>query len=373
MEKLGIDRKGTELADQKARRYAENIVEAAGEPLIVLDANLRVISANRSFYQTFKVTAEETEGQLIYELGNHQWDIPKLRKLLEDIPPNNTTLDNLEIECYLPNIGQRTLLLNARRLYRERYNTQLALLTIEDITEHGQVDEELRRHRERLEELVKERTAEIRMVNEELQQKISERNQAEAALRESEERYRDLFESTNDLIQSVTPDGHFLYVNRAWRKVLGYSEKEIQRLLLLDIIHPDSQAHCMEVFQRVIAGENIDRVEATFVTKSGEEIMVEGSVNCRFVDGKPTYTRGIFRDISERKQAEEKIKHAAEEWRITFDSITDLVSIHDKNFRLVRVNKAFANSLKTEPAELIGKTCYGLVHKTNEPPPIALT
>jgi len=369
MERMGIDYKRTGLAVQKARKYAESIVETVSEPLIVLDDNLRVSSANRSFYQAFKATAEETVGQLIYELGNHQWDISKLRELLMDILPKNTTLDDFEVECHLPNIGQRALLLNARQLYREEDNTQMILLTIEDITEHRQAEEELRGHRERLEELVKERTAEIRMANEQLQQEITERQRAEAALRESEERYRDLFENTNDIIQSVTPDGHFLYVNRAWREVLGYSEEETQRLSLLDIIHPDSQAQCMEVFQYVLSGENVGRVEATFVTKNGKEIMVEGSVNCRFVDGKPTYTRGIFRDISERKQTEEKVKHAAEEWRTTFDSITDLVSIHDKDLRLIRVNKAFANSLKMEPAELIGKTCYELVHKTNEPPP----
>jgi len=77
----------------------------------------------------------------------------------------------------------------------------------------------------------------------------------------------------------------------------------------------------------------------------------------------------VSRDITERKQAEEKIKHAAEEWRITFDSITDLVSICDKDFRLVRVNKAFADVAKKKPKELIGKHCYEIVHRTNEPMP----
>jgi len=82
MERMGIDYKRTGLAVQKARKYAESIVETVSEPLIVLDDNLRVSSANRSFYQAFKATAEETVGQLIYELGNHQWDISKLRELL---------------------------------------------------------------------------------------------------------------------------------------------------------------------------------------------------------------------------------------------------------------------------------------------------
>ncbi len=136
---------------------------------------------------------------------------------------------------------------------------------------------------------------------------ITERKQTEEALRESEEQYRDLFENANDLIHSVTPDGRFLYVNRAWRKTLGYTQEEIDGLSLFDIIHPDSQAHCMEVFQRVTSGEKVDGVEVIFVTKGGEKITVEGSASCRFVDGKPVATRGILRNITKRKKMEKRL------------------------------------------------------------------
>jgi len=137
---------------------------------------------------------------------------------------------------------------------------------------------------------------------------ITERKHNEKALRESEEQYRDLFENANDLIQSVKPDGRFLYVNRAWRKTLGYTKKEIDGLSLFDIIHPDSQAHCMEVLQHVLSGESVRGVEAIFVSKEGKKITVEGSVSCRFVDGKPVATRGIFRDITERKKMEDRMQ-----------------------------------------------------------------
>jgi PAS domain S-box-containing protein len=131
------DRRQTEQVAKKAREYAESIVETVREPLIVLDTGLKVISANHSFYQTFKVNPEETKGQFIYDLGNRQWDIPKLRTLLEDILPKNNVFDNYEIEHNFETIGPKTMLLNARRLD----TAQMVLLAIEDITEGRQAEE----------------------------------------------------------------------------------------------------------------------------------------------------------------------------------------------------------------------------------------
>jgi len=139
---------------------------------------------------------------------------------------------------------------------------------------------------------------------------FAERRQAERQLKESEERYRDLFENANDLIQSAAPDGSLIYVNRAWREALGYSEEEVSRLSLFDIIHPDSLAHCIEMFERVMSGEKLDHVEAMFVTKEGRTITVEGSTSCSLKDGKPSATRSIFRDITDRKRFEAELAQA---------------------------------------------------------------
>ncbi|WP_017720921.1 adenylate/guanylate cyclase domain-containing protein [Kamptonema formosum] len=138
------------------------------------------------------------------------------------------------------------------------------------------------------------------------------RKQAEAALAESEERYRDLFENASDLIQSVAPNGRFLYVNRAWRETLGYSEAEVADLTVLDIIHPNSQAYCLQIFDRLIAGEKLGAVKAELITKAGQTISVEGSINCKFVEGKQVAIRSMFRDITQRLQAEEALRHQQE-------------------------------------------------------------
>ncbi|MBW4496218.1 MAG: PAS domain S-box protein [Oscillatoria princeps RMCB-10] len=139
------------------------------------------------------------------------------------------------------------------------------------------------------------------------------RKQAEAALAESEERYRDLFENASDLIQSVAPDGRFLYVNRAWRETLGYSEAEVADLTVFDIIHPDSRAYCLQIFGRVMSGEKLDAVKVELITKSGQTISVEGSINCKFAEGKLVATRAIFRDITQRLQAEEALRYQQEQ------------------------------------------------------------
>jgi len=129
---------------QKALEYAENIINTVREPLIVLDGDLKIVSASRSFYETFKVKPEETEGQFIYDLGNRQWNIPKLRHLLENILSKNTSFDNFEVEHNFPHVGKRIMLLNARRIPPPPVKPRLMLLAIEDITERERVKEKLK-------------------------------------------------------------------------------------------------------------------------------------------------------------------------------------------------------------------------------------
>ena len=131
---------------------------------------------------------------------------------------------------------------------------------------------------------------------------VTERRRADLALKESEERYRDLFDNAAELIQGVAPDGSFVYVNRAWRETLGYTDEDLSRLRLFDIIHPDSQAHCMALFRRIQAGDYLQRLEAKFVAKDGRVVLVAGSTSCSFKDGQPDVTRGVFHDITERER-----------------------------------------------------------------------
>ncbi len=157
-----------------SRDYAEAIVTTVREPLLVLDKNLRVKSANSAFYKTFQVSELETEGRLIYELGDKQWNVPELRTLLEEILPRKTKFADFEVTHHFQNIGERVMLMNAREITREKIEEKLILLSIDDVTEKTTLQETLRLHTIDLEKNVQQRTFELSKANEELQRKNQE-------------------------------------------------------------------------------------------------------------------------------------------------------------------------------------------------------
>jgi PAS domain S-box-containing protein len=138
---MAYKNKMKELEIQDALEYTKSIINTMREPLIILHEDLTVALANHSFYQAFKVKPGETEGQHVYDLGNHQWNTPKLRELLEDILPKTTSFDNFEVEHNFPDIGKRIMLLNACRIYLESNRTKLIILAFEDITERKKIKE----------------------------------------------------------------------------------------------------------------------------------------------------------------------------------------------------------------------------------------
>jgi chemotaxis protein methyltransferase CheR len=160
MHATGFRKQFTTLADACA--LAQSIVDTVREPILVLDNELRVIAASRSFYSAFKVSPEDTQGRLLYTLGDEQWDIPKLRVLLEKIIPEHGVMENYEVEHEFPHIGHRTMSLNARQVFYEGGARATILLGIEDITErilHRHEKDELLRQKDVLLEELQHRIA----------------------------------------------------------------------------------------------------------------------------------------------------------------------------------------------------------------------
>lgn len=131
---------------------------------------------------------------------------------------------------------------------------------------------------------------------------VTDRMQMMESLKESEEMFRTLLENSRDMVQGVTPDGTFLYVNRAWRQALGYGEEDIDRLSIHDIIHPDCREHCLGFFHNLMATGRGGEIDAVFVARDGTRLPVRGKISCSLKDGKPLVTCGIFHPAGETGQ-----------------------------------------------------------------------
>ena len=238
--------RAAEQAAADARVYAEAIVETVREPLVVLDAALRVKTANRSFYQTFQAAPATTEGQFLYDLGNGAWNIPRLRELLEEILPQNSHFNDFEVDHAFEGLGRRRMLLNARRIFHEGGRTELILLAIEDVTE---------------------------------------RRRAEEAVTVSETRYRRLFETAQDAILILDADRRrILDANPFLTALLGYRHEELVGKELWEIGLFDDIAASKAAFQELLETGYIRYEDLPLETKDRRRIDVEFVSNVYEVD-----------------------------------------------------------------------------------------
>jgi len=185
-----------------------------------------------------------------------------------------------------------------------------------------------------------------------------------AELRDSEERYRDLFEHANDLIQSMDPGGRYLFVNRSWLRTLGYDEEEVRGMTFFDVVHPDSLQHCQRLFARVHAGEQIGPVRADFVSKAGRRITVEGSVSVKAVDGRIVATRAIFHDVTARQMAEDALRASEARSRSLIHNMLGGLITLDERGSIETINASGERIFGYEPGELVGQHVSVLIPET---------
>jgi PAS domain S-box-containing protein len=221
-----------------------------------------------------------------------------------------------------------------------------------------------------LEQIVQVKTAELTSANEQLHQQIAERDQVAKKLQDSEQKLNAILGAITDDIVLIDNDLNITWANDVAREI--YGDDTVGK-------------KCYEAYHRrnepcvpypcptlkTFEDGNIHIYETQVIDKNGKrrDLHCIANVATRSEDGRPAGVLQIRRDITEFKQSEAKLRHAAEEWKMTFDSISDMVSIHGKDFKIVRANESLAKILNMKPSEIIGKTCYELIHGTEKPPP----
>lgn len=172
---------GTDFFEQQWEEswtYIKTVVDVVREPILILDKNLKVLVANEAFYEKFQVNTKETENKIVYELGNGQWDISSLRKLLENILPKNTFFKGYEVAHDFPEIGRKIMILNARQIFIKEdakgdARQSIILLAMEDVTDMMDVAEMLARHTNQFENTMTERTTKLENQIKALQEEIN--------------------------------------------------------------------------------------------------------------------------------------------------------------------------------------------------------
>jgi PAS domain S-box-containing protein len=259
---------------QKALAYANDIIATLREPFVVLGPDLRVKTANRSFYESFQVLKEETANRSLYELGDGQWDIPALRTLLDEVLSLNNSVHDFEVEHDFPVLGQRTMLLNARRFPPESKNPELILLAIEDVTKD---------------------------------------KQAKIAVQSSEVRYRRLFQTARDgifILDATTLK--IIDANPYMTEMLGYTHEEFLGKELWEIGLFEDKQSSQAAYQELQQKGYIRYDQLPLETKNGDRAEVEFVSNVYQVDGRQVAQCNI-RDISDRSRLERQTKEQGAE------------------------------------------------------------
>jgi two-component system sensor histidine kinase UhpB len=254
---------------------AGGAAEIIAHAILILDANLHVKEANRSFYALFHLEEKEVENRLLFDLGNGAWNIPALRAFLVRAGSAESRLD-VEIEQDFPVLGRRRLRISVERFLSQNSAIPLLLLSVNDTTE---------------------------------------RTQAEQALSESEAYVRSFFEQPLVGMAITSSEKHMLMVNDKLCDLLGYSREELLDLAWDEITHPDDTAADVAQFDRVIAGE-IDgySLDKRFIRKNGQPIYVIMTCHAvRDTQGKVTHFAKLVQDITDRREAEEEIQRHKEQ------------------------------------------------------------
>lgn len=256
----------------RAREQAEATLRTSPVPLLVLESDLRVVTANDAFYKRFRVAPEQTLGRMVYDLGNGQWNIPLLRELLEEILPRRTHFKDFQVTHTFQKLGDRTMVLNARRMEVEKGGPERIVLVMEDITE---------------------------------------RKQAEQALRDSEERFRMLADNMAQLAWTCDRLGNVTWYNQRWLDYTGLTFDDMKGWGWSKVQHPDHLDRVVERVRR--SAETGETWEDTFPLRGKDGAyrwFLSRAVPIRDAAGHIVRWFGTNADITEQRETQQALDMA---------------------------------------------------------------
>jgi len=283
--------KRAHIAIQEALAFAESIISTVRTPLIVLGDNMHVVRVNSAFCDFFDIRLEDTLGHSLFSLSDGVWDKHELRELLRSIAPHHIEVHDFEFRCNSKDLGMRTMMLSARKMYRPGSDTQTILMSLEDITERKRSHQVLIGAREKAERIAQERA------------------------RELAETERQLATMLNNLpgfaYRCESGPGRSMWsISRGCISLTGYEPAELVETgstAYTQIIHPEDRANIREEINAAIAENRPFRFEYRIRTKDGQPKFVwEQGVAIRAVDGEIVALEGIVTDATERRHAEEQ-------------------------------------------------------------------
>lgn len=357
---------------EEAKIFAESIIATVREPLIVLDSKMNVITANRSFYKMFKTSEKDTIGKSLYKLGNGQLNIPALKLLLKDILPLNTSFENFEVQYNFPHLGYKTILLNARRIYRESNKTDMILLAIEDITERKNAEEKIKklnrvylmlsevnetivriREKEKLLNAITKiaidkggfSLAWISMINPETKEINIVADYGK------NDNYKDrIYTDLNAVnhikcpVKKVLRTGKYFISNN----ILKDKNMNLCYQLASDYGFNSFAAYPIKMFGKTIGTLNLYSTEEKFFDKEEIELIEQLAMDLSFA-------LEYIETENERRKVEALIKQNEERYNTLIESSEDAIYLVDKDCRYLHMNKRYLIRLGLKLEEVIGK------------------
>jgi two-component system, chemotaxis family, CheB/CheR fusion protein len=308
--------KRTLRAAEQARDYAEGMIETVREPLLVLNGDLRIQRATPAFYETFRVSRSETEGRLLYDIGNGQWNIPHLRELLGTALFRNESFHDFEIERDFPHLGRRTMRLNARRISRDSDDHRTVLLAIEDVTQRRE---------------------------------------------EAEVRYQRLFETAKDGMLLFDAETEKLTdVNPYFLELTGYGRERLIgcRLSEMEVFRDTSEA--TRIVNEARFHEVVRHEDVGLIAIDGRRIEAELVAN-RYPVGGQQVVQVNVRDVTKRNRAVQDLRESEERFRLLVDSVRDYALFQmDPGGRITSWNSGAERLLGYSETEIIGQSAVRL-------------